>query len=120
ADRETFAYAPEKWTIRQVLGHLADAERVFGYRALCLSRGETSALPSFDEDEYARQSPARDQPLADLAEEFRLARAANLSALRPLSEDAWRKIGIASKMPVSARGIAYVMAGHVRHHLRIL
>jgi hypothetical protein len=119
-NREQFRYAPGKWTVRQVLGHMADAERVFGFRAFCFSRGDENPLPGFDENEYVARSIFEDVPLADLVGEFRHIRQANLIVLRRLDEEGWRRIGNASGHPVSVRALAYIMAGHVRHHLEIL
>jgi hypothetical protein len=120
AARETFAYAPGKWSVRQVVGHLGDAERVFGYRAFCFSRGEQAALPSFDENHYVAASGAADRPLADLVAELSTLRRANLSTLAAVGAEAWRHTGIASGQPVSVRALAWILAGHVTHHLRIL
>ncbi|MBI4477814.1 MAG: DinB family protein [Acidobacteria bacterium] len=120
ADRETFAYAPGKWTVREVYGHVADAERVFGYRAVCISRGEQASLPAFDEQQYVARSTFAGTPLADLVSEFTLLREANLLALRRLPPTTWSQMGIANQNPISVRALAFIMAGHVRHHLRIL
>ena len=117
AEREVFCYAPGKWTIRQVFGHLTDVERVFAYRALCISRGETAELPSFDENLYVAKSPYDRTPLADLRAEFIDVRRANLHFLKRLDDTAWRAIGKAGTSPISVRALAYAMAGHVRHHL---
>jgi len=119
-DRETFAYAPSKWTIRQVIGHLADAERVFGFRAFCFSRGDHSPLPGFEENAYVEQSRSRDEPIAQLVEDFGLVRRANLSVLRVLGESQWSRSGVANEKAITVRALAYVMAGHVRHHVRVL
>jgi hypothetical protein len=119
-EREQFRYEPEKWSVREVLGHMTDAERVFGFRAFCFSRGDESALPGFDENEYVARSGFDRCRLSDLVEEFAQLRETNLTALRRLDEDAWRRIGTASGRPVSVRALAYIMAGHVRHHLQIL
>jgi hypothetical protein len=120
SDKETFAYAPGKWTVRQVFGHVADAERVFGHRAFCISRGEEAVLPSFDENSYAARSPAAARPLGELAEEIALVRASNLVVLGRLDEPTWRRVGTLASGPASVRALAYIMAGHLRHHLRIL
>ncbi len=119
-ERETFRYAPDKWSLRQVLGHLVDGERAFGYRAFCISRGEKANLPSFDENEYIAGSPYDRIPLADLAEEFGLVRGGNLRVLRALPADAWAAMGTASGHAVSVRALAWIMAGHVRHHQEVL
>jgi hypothetical protein len=119
-DRETHAYASGKWSVREVFGHIVDAERVFGYRAFSISRGETQPLPGFDEKDYAAQARCRDVRLADLAREFALVREANLIALERVDAAAWANVGTASGHPVTVRALAYMMAGHVRHHLRVL
>jgi hypothetical protein len=118
--RETLRYAEGKWSVRQVLGHLVDAERVFGYRAFCFSRGEAAALPSFDENQYVAAASSDRIPLGDLVDELALVRQANLAFLRRLGEAGWAKVGTASGKPVSVRALAWIMAGHPRHHLRIL
>jgi hypothetical protein len=119
-DHETYAYAPGKWTIREVFGHLADAERVFGYRAFCISRGEEAPLPGFDEQAYVAQSRFAELPLADFVREFALLRETNFEMLRRLPEQGWTREGTANGSPVSVRAIAFIMAGHVRHHVRVL
>ena len=120
AERETYRYAEGKWSIRQVLGHLVDGERVFGYRAFCISRGEQAALPSFDENEYVAGARSDGVPLRELVEELALVRRSNLVVLRRLDAREWARVGTASGKPVSVRALAWVMAGHPRHHLQIL
>jgi hypothetical protein len=119
-DQETFAYAPGKWTVRQVFGHMGDAERVFGHRAFCVSRGEKAVLPSFDENDYVAAAPSATCALAALADELILVRAANLLVLGRLDEAAWRRTGRVSSGQATPLGIAYIIAGHVRHHFRVL
>ncbi|HVN30406.1 MAG TPA: DinB family protein [Thermoanaerobaculaceae bacterium] len=119
-DRAGFRYAPEKWTIREVVGHCIDAERVFAYRALCFARGEKAPLPAFDENEYARQSGHDAVSLGELLDEFESVRAATLAQLRHLPDHTWLQIGVASGKPVSVRALSFIMAGHVEHHLAIL
>jgi len=119
-ERETSRYAPGKWSVRQVVGHVVDAERVFGYRAFCISRGEQTALPGFDENDYVARATWAQRPLGELAREFAAVRASNLEALRPLDAEAWRRSGIANASPISVRALAFIMAGHVRHHLSVL
>jgi hypothetical protein len=121
--REEFRYAEGKWSVREVLGHVTDVERVFGFRAFCFSRGDENPLPGFDENDYVARSGFDRCSLADLVEEFGQVREANLIVLRrldPLDDVAWRRIGTANGHPVSVRALAYIMAGHVRHHLHIL
>lgn len=119
-ERETFAYAEGKWTIRQIIGHLIDGERVFGYRALCIARGETQDLPGFDENEYMPNAPYEHVELEDLLSEFRLVRLSNVAMFRTLDETAWTRVGMANGTPVTVRALAYVMVGHVRHHMGVL
>ena len=119
-DRETYRYGPDKWSVRQVIGHLVDGERVFGYRAYCISRGELAALPSFDENAYVAASRYEEIPLLELGRELLVVRNANLVALRRLDAAAWTRRGIASGTPVSVRALGFIMVGHVRHHEAIL
>jgi hypothetical protein len=118
--KETYRYAEGKWSIREVIGHLIDGERVFGYRAFCFSRGETAALPSFDENVYVARSTYDTRPLDRLIKEFSLLREANLAFLTELPPDQWAHMGTASGKQVSVRALAYIMAGHVSHHVAIL
>src|SRR5262245_9398658 len=114
-EREKHAYAPGKWTVRQIVGHLGDGERVLGYRALCFSRGDPTPLPGFDENTYVERSRSNDVPLRDLVEEFASLRAANLRMFQALDEEAWRESGEANGTRISVRALAFAMAGHVRH-----
>jgi hypothetical protein len=119
-EREAFRYEEGKWSVRQVLGHLVDGERVFGYRAFCFSRGESAGLPSFDENQYVAEAGSDAVPLRDLADELALVRDSNLAFLRRLSPREWERKGTASGKPITVRALAWVMAGHPRHHVRVL
>jgi hypothetical protein len=119
-DEELSRYAPDKWSVRQVFGHLIDTERVMGYRAFCIARGETNSLPGFNENEYVARADFDDRPIKTLAHEFTAVRHANLWAIRSWAEEDWNLVGHANGKAVSARALAYIMAGHVRHHLAIL
>jgi len=119
-ERERFRYAPGKWSVRELFGHVADAERVFGFRAFCFGRGERAALPGFDENDYVASAGDDGRPLAAIVEGFALARAANLPVLRGLDAAAWDRVGTASGNPISVRALAFVMAGHARHHAAVL
>ena len=119
-ERETFAYAPDKWTIRQVFGHISDGERVFGHRAFCIARGEQASLPGFDEQAYMAESGCNTCPLPDLVEELVQVRHVNLTLLRKLPPEGWRRMGVANGNPVSVMALAYMLAGHARHHLGVL
>jgi hypothetical protein len=119
-DKELFRYGPDKWSVRQVLGHLIDGERVFAYRALCFSRGEGAPLPSFDENAYVAQSRYEERPLSDLLVELTDLRRANLRFFRSLADDQWTRAGIASGKSITVRALAFIMVGHIRHHLTML
>ncbi len=119
-DRETHRYGEGKWSIREVLGHVTDVERVFGYRALCISRLDETPLPGFDENAYVAHSSYAETPPHDLAAEFASLRAGNLAMLRRLEPARWQQVGNANGSPVSVRAVAFIMAGHFRHHLGIL
>jgi len=120
AARETFAYAPGKWSVREMLGHINDAERVFAYRALTFSRFNAVSLPAFDEETWTPHGHFAGVPLRELADEFVALRRANLQMLRRLEEPQWQAGGFGDNKPITVRALAYVMAGHVRHHLAIL
>jgi hypothetical protein len=113
-------YGPEKWTIRQVIGHLIDAERIFSYRALRVARGDRTPLASFDENAFVRTAGSDARTLADLAREMECLREASVLLFASLPDDAWGLSGIASDREVSVRALAYIIDGHARHHLRIL
>jgi hypothetical protein len=119
-EKETFRYAPDKWSPRQVLGHLCDGERVFGYRAFAIGRGDKTSLPGYDEGAYMARTRFDEQTLADLADEFALLRAANLLTLGAFTANDWASLGNANGSPVTARALAWIMVGHVRHHLNVL
>jgi len=118
--QETHRYAPGKWSVREMLGHIGDAERVFGYRALTFSRGAQTPLPGFDENEFVATANFDQRSLASLLQEFMYLREANLAMLRPLDDTAWKRTGTANNAVISVRALAYIMVGHARHHLTIL
>jgi len=118
--KSTHRYAPEKWSIKQLIGHVADAERIFGYRVLCIARGESQSLPGFDETEYMRRSNFDDRTFADLVADFTAARQSTIALLRSLGDHVWSNAGVANKQHVTTRGIAYSMIGHSRHHMKVL
>jgi hypothetical protein len=113
-------YAPGKWTMRQMMGHVNDAERLFVFRALWFARGLEPALPSFDQDAAVPASAADDRAWRSHVGEFEAVRAATIALFRNLPADAWMRRGIASGHPFSVRALAYITAGHAAHHLRIL
>ncbi|MFB3921167.1 MAG: DinB family protein [Terriglobia bacterium] len=113
-------YAPEKWSIRQVLNHVTDTERAFVFRALWFARGFATPLPGFDQNIAAAGADADKISWAEHIEEFRRVRLATISLFRNLPPDAWMRRGIASDNPFTVRALAFIIAGHVAHHLRIL
>jgi len=115
-----FRYAPHKWSAKEVLGHVCDTERIFAYRALRISRGDRTPIEGFEQDDYIRNAPFANRPLAELIEDYIAVRRATLTLLRNLDEPAWTRRGIANKNEVSVRAIAYTIAGHEVHHRRIL
>ena len=117
---EGHRYAAGKWSVREVVGHIIDTERIFGYRAVCVARGEKGPLPGFDENEYAAHATFDDYPLEELLEEFVHVREGHVAFFRHLSAEAWLRTGLSNANPVSVRALAFVMVGHVRHHLAVL
>jgi hypothetical protein len=115
-----YRYAPGKWTIKEMLGHVIDAERVFSYRALRFARNDGTPLASFEQDDYVRSGNFGDCRLADLIEEFVCVRRATVWLFRQLSLEAWMRRGVASGNPVSVRAVAYIIAGHELHHRTVL
>ena len=116
----TFVYAPGKWTPKEVVGHVTDAERVLGYRILAIARDDSKDLPGFDQDDYVRAGGFNTRSLADLLEDFRTVRQGTLRLLRGLPAEAWDRRGTASGFSVTVRGMAFVAAGHELHHAAIL
>lgn len=119
-DHGELRYAPGKWSIKEVIGHLADGERVFAYRALRFARGDQAPLASFDENAWVPQSGCDRRTLKDLAEELRAVRLATLALARSLTAETAIRKGTASGKEVSVRALIYMIAGHERHHLAIL
>ena len=115
-----FAYGPGKWTMKEVIGHIADTERVFAYRAMRIARGDTISLPGFDENAWVPLSGARDRTLADLTEEFQAVRTASITLFKHLSPEAIARRGTASNREITVRAIAWIVAGHPIHHQKIL
>src|SRR5438270_3999355 len=119
-EKSLFRYAPGKWSIREVLNHLNDCERMFVFRALWFARGFDSPLPSFDQEIAVAGARADDIPWVRHVEEFQQIRRATLPFFRHLPAEAWKRTGIASGNQFTVRALAYIAAGHVDHHLAIL
>jgi len=118
--KSAYRYAEGKWSIKEVLGHVGDAERILCYRALAVARGDAQPLPGFDEQEYVRNAAFDHWKFGDLLEQYALVRRATIVFLRNLAEEAWHRRGIANGHPISVLGMAYVILGHERHHLQVL
>lgn len=119
-EKSLYRYAPEKWSIRQVLNHLTDTERVFCFRALWFARGFDSALPSFDQNIAVMNAEADKVEWRSLVEGFQRVRLASISLLADMPRTAWDRIGTASDNKFTVRALAYMIPGHVTHHLKIL
>lgn len=113
-------YAPGKWSIKEVIGHLADAERIFAYRALRIGRADQTPLASFEEDAYVAAAGFDARPLAELVAELEAVRAATVALFRGFDAAAWERRGTASGKTISVRALAWIVAGHERHHVRVL
>ena len=115
-----YRYAEGKWTVRTLIGHMIDAERIFAYRALRLARGDATPLPGFEEKEYAETAGSDARAVADLAAEMLDLRTSTIRLFESIPEDAWVRRGIVNNGEVSVRALGYITAGHARHHLNVL
>jgi uncharacterized damage-inducible protein DinB len=119
-DRAGSSYEPGKWSIKEVVGHVCDGERIFTYRALRIARGDRTPLPGYEQDDYTRAANFNARTLSNIADEFARVRAATVSLFRSFDAEAWQRRGIANDNEVSARAIAHITAGHELHHVGIL
>ena len=119
-EQGTFRYAENKWSIKELLQHIIDTERIFSYRALAFARGETGALPGYDENEYADASLADERKLSDLMQELSVVRQSTLHLFNSFSSENLDKIGEASNAPLSARAAGFIIVGHEIHHMNVL
>jgi hypothetical protein len=115
-----FRYAPDKWTVKEVLGHLTDTERIFTYRALRIARGDRTPLPGFEQDDYVKSGGFGERTLSSLVEEFASVRRSSLALFRSLDKEAWIRRGTANNNEISVRALAFITAGHELHHAKIL
>jgi hypothetical protein len=113
-------YEPGKWSVREVVGHMIDAERIFAYRALRFARNDQTPLASFEENDYVPAGNFDQRPWDDLLDEFYAVRRSNIAMFRGLTKEAWLRAGVASDNHMSVRALAYVIAGHERHHFGII
>lgn len=113
-------YAAGKWSVKEIVGHLADAERIFAYRALRVARGDTTPLPGFDENAYVPAGDFDARPLGSLVDEFRALRVSTIAFMDGLPSEAWTRVGQASGAAITVRALAYIIVGHTRHHVAVL
>lgn len=115
-----YRYAPGKWSVKEMVGHVIDTERVFTYRALRVARGDRTPMPGFDQDDWVRGSNAGGRPLADLVTELAAVRAASGALFRSFDEAALARRGVANNVEITARALAWIVVGHERHHREVL
>jgi uncharacterized damage-inducible protein DinB len=119
-EREGFRYQEGKWSVRELVGHLVDCERIFSVRALAFARGDRAELPGFDENRYVAQADFDHRPLASLAEELRLVRGATLGFFRSVTKETEARRGVANGASFTVRSVPFILAGHELHHLGVL
>lgn len=119
-EKADYTYAPGKWTIKEIFGHIIDTERILVYRLTCIARGEVQHLPGFEEDDYVTGAHFSDRSLLSLSHEFALLRKANLYLFQSLTEPELDRIGVASEKNVSVRALLYIVAGHIMHHVHTI
>ena len=119
-ERGEYSYAEGKWSVKELLGHLIDAERMFAYRLLRISRADETPIEGFEQDIYIENALSNRRSFRDLLEEFALLRRANMIYVNNMTDDAWTRVGTANNAKISARAIIYIMAGHIEHHLGVL
>jgi len=120
AEKRNYRYAEDKWTIKEVLQHIIDAERIFAYRALCFTRQDTSPLPGFDENEYANNSKATKRSWKEMVEEFKALRKSNEILFASFDKNQLDSTGNASGKPIYVLGIGFIMVGHINHHVNVI
>ncbi len=120
SDKHEYRYLPEKWTIKEIIQHITDAERIFAYRALRFARFDATPLSSFEEDNYAKASEANDRDMDDLLEEFLFVRKSTIKLFESLNEEMLLSKGVASGKEISVRAIGFVISGHCIHHQNVI
>jgi hypothetical protein len=119
-EKANYRYEPGKWSIKEVIGHVADAERIFAYRALRFARNDKTELPGFDENAFAANGCFANLALGDIIEEYAAVRRASVLLFKHLDQDAWHRRGTAKKIDVTVRALAFLVAGHELHHINVL
>lgn len=118
-DKFDYRYAEGKWNIKEIIQHIIDTERIFGYRALRISRNDTTPLPGFDENLFAQNTPANQRGIQDLLTEFSAVRHSNLFLFKSFSEEQFKRMGTASETSISVRAIGFILIGHQKHHQKV-
>lgn len=119
-EKANFRYAPDKWTVKEVFGHMIDTEMIMAYRALCISRGESASLPGFDEQQYTANSNFQNQNISDMLEHYKMVRFSNILLFKSFTEEMFDRKGIANGNEINARALSYIIPGHEAHHLDVL
>ncbi len=119
-EKSGYAYAEGKWTIKELLSHMIDSERIFAYRALRVSRNDATPLPGFEQDDYVPQSNANNRRLEELLNEYELVRNSTLALFESFSDEMLQRRGTASNSPITVNALAYIISGHERHHIEVL
>lgn len=119
-DKATYAYSEGKWTIKELVGHVIDTERIMAYRALRIARADLTPLPGFEENDYVANAHFAERSMDSLAEEFAILRKANMYLIKSFNDDEISRIGTSNGGPMSVRALIYILAGHVNHHRRII
>jgi uncharacterized damage-inducible protein DinB len=119
-EKGRYKYAEDKWTIKEVIEHITDTERIFAYRALCIARGEKQVLPGFEQDDYVKGANSNNRKLSELIEGFTKVREANLSLFKSFNEDVINKKGSVNTYQITVNAILFIIAGHANHHLNVI
>lgn len=119
-ERGSYRYAPEKWSLKQVLGHVTDNERIMSYRALRIARGDQTQLAGYDENVFMSNASFDEMPLTAIVDDYVAVRRATLTLLNGISDEAWTRIGVVGGNESSARAWIYILAGHELHHLNVI
>lgn len=119
-EKENYAYAEGKWTIKEIIGHIIDTERVLGYRAMRFARRDKTPLPGYDENKFVANATFRKQTLYSLGHEFAIVREANLALFKVWDEETMDQMGVANNLDVSVRAMLFMIAGHATHHMKVI
>ena len=119
-EKHNFSYAEGKWTIKELIQHIIDTERVFSYRALCFARNDNTSLPGFDQDVFVENDNANDRNYYDLLNEMEVLRKSSIQLFKSFSDEALLRVGVASNNKMSVRALGYLFSGHLMHHLNII